>query len=50
MYLFYATVVGDFGRVVEHWVLEDEWNKAIDVISRQVRSPGCWESRLSIDC
>ena len=37
MYLHYATVVGDFERVVEHWVMEEEWTKAIDVINRQVR-------------
>ncbi|KAI0721331.1 Pep3/Vps18/deep orange family-domain-containing protein [Cerioporus squamosus] len=35
MYLHYATVVGDFERVVEHWVMEEEWTKAIDVINRQ---------------
>ncbi|KII93824.1 hypothetical protein PLICRDRAFT_49843 [Plicaturopsis crispa FD-325 SS-3] len=35
MYLYYATVVGDFERVVEHWVLEEEWIKAIDTINRQ---------------
>ena len=37
MYLHYATAVGDFERVVEHWVMEEEWSKAIDVINRQVR-------------
>ena len=37
MYLHYATVVGDFERVVEHWVMEEMWSKAIDVINRQVR-------------
>jgi vacuolar protein sorting-associated protein 18 len=36
MYLYYAGVVGDFERVVEHWILENEWTKAIDVINRQV--------------
>jgi hypothetical protein len=36
MYLFYATITGDYQRVVEHWILEEEWLKAIDVISRQV--------------
>lgn len=36
MYLFYATAIGDYQRVVEHWVLEDEWVRAIDIISRQV--------------
>ncbi|RDX50413.1 hypothetical protein OH76DRAFT_1402447 [Lentinus brumalis] len=35
MYLHYATVVGDFERVVEHWIMEEEWTKAIDVITRQ---------------
>lgn len=39
VYLHYATVVGDFERVIEHWVLEDEWVKAIDVLNRQVRLP-----------
>ncbi|KAJ7630800.1 Pep3/Vps18/deep orange family-domain-containing protein [Roridomyces roridus] len=35
MYLHYATVIGDFQRVIEHWILEEEWKKAIDVIDRQ---------------
>ena len=35
MYLHYATVIGDFDRVIEHWILEEEWTKAIDVINRQ---------------
>lgn len=37
-------MIGDFRRVVEHWVLEEEWSKAIDVINRQV----CFFS-LSLD-
>jgi hypothetical protein len=36
MYLHYATVIGDFERVIEHWILEEEWTKAIDAINRQV--------------
>ena len=36
MYLYYATVVGDFERVIEHWILEEEWVKAIEIINRQV--------------
>lgn len=39
IYLFYATAIGDYERVVEHWILEEDWIKAIDVISRQVRVP-----------
>lgn len=35
MYLYYATLIGDHERVVEHWILEEEWTKAIEVISRQ---------------
>jgi len=36
MYLHYASSIGDYERVVEHWILEEEWVKALDVISRQV--------------
>lgn len=36
MYLHYATVIGDYGRVVEHWVMEEDWLKAIDTLNRQV--------------
>jgi hypothetical protein len=36
MCLFYATTIGDYERVIEHWILEEEWVKAIDIISRQV--------------
>ncbi|KAF7985304.1 hypothetical protein HWV62_6475 [Athelia sp. TMB] len=35
MYLYFASAIGDFERVVEHHVLEEEWTKAIDVIVRQ---------------
>ncbi|CAL1716063.1 unnamed protein product [Somion occarium] len=35
MYLHYATVIGDYKRVVEHWILEEEWTMAIDVLNRQ---------------
>uniref|UniRef100_A0A0W0FGN9 Uncharacterized protein n=1 Tax=Moniliophthora roreri TaxID=221103 RepID=A0A0W0FGN9_MONRR len=35
MYLHYATVIGDFERVIEHWIMEEEWTKAIDVLNRQ---------------
>ena len=39
LFLFYATTIGDFDRVVEHWVLEEEWSNAIDVINRQASVP-----------
>jgi vacuolar protein sorting-associated protein 18 len=37
VFLHYATVIGDYQRVVEHWVLEEDWEKAIESLSRQVR-------------
>ncbi len=36
MYLHYAAVIGDFEKVIEHWILEEDWAKAIEVIDRQV--------------
>lgn len=38
MLLFYATVVGDYERVIQHWILEEDWLKAIDTLNRQVCS------------
>ncbi|KAH8120213.1 DigA protein [Phellopilus nigrolimitatus] len=35
IYLHFAMLVGDLDRVAEHWILEEEWIKAIDVLSRQ---------------
>ncbi|KAG5718797.1 Vacuolar protein sorting-associated protein 18 like protein [Termitomyces sp. T112] len=35
MYLYYANGIGDYQRVIEHWILEENWLKAIEVISRQ---------------
>ena len=36
MYLFYASLNKDFGKVIEHWVTEEQWLKAIDALNRQV--------------
>ncbi len=41
MYLHYASVIGDHERVIEHWVMEEEWTKAIDTLNRQVGLPEC---------
>ncbi|KZT41330.1 hypothetical protein SISSUDRAFT_1042912 [Sistotremastrum suecicum HHB10207 ss-3] len=35
VFLDFATIVGDHERVVEHWVLEEKWLQAIDVLNRQ---------------
>jgi hypothetical protein len=38
VYLFFAGLVRDHGRVIEHWVTEEQWKRAIDVLNRQVRT------------
>ncbi|KAH7345284.1 Pep3/Vps18/deep orange family-domain-containing protein [Rhizoctonia solani] len=35
VFLNFASVTGDFERIIEHWVSEEEWVKAIDVLHRQ---------------
>ncbi|KZT55917.1 hypothetical protein CALCODRAFT_497967 [Calocera cornea HHB12733] len=35
VFLHYAALVGDWERVLDHWVLEEEWEKALGVLSRQ---------------
>ncbi|KAN0100510.1 Pep3/Vps18/deep orange family domain containing protein [Tylopilus felleus] len=35
MLLFYATIVGDYERVIQHWILEEDWLQAIDTLNRQ---------------
>jgi hypothetical protein len=39
VFLNFAGVTGDFERIIEHWVSEEEWVKAIDVLHRQVGRP-----------
>lgn len=34
--LHYATIVGDYQRVIEHYVMNEEWAKAVDQLNRQV--------------
>ncbi|KAJ3721541.1 Pep3/Vps18/deep orange family-domain-containing protein [Lentinula raphanica] len=36
MYLHYAIVIGDSERVIEHWIMEEEWSKALDALNRQL--------------
>lgn len=36
VFLNFANVSGDFERVIEYWVSEEEWVKAIDILNRQV--------------
>ncbi|KAK4699337.1 vacuolar protein sorting-associated protein 18, partial [Phenoliferia sp. Uapishka_3] len=35
MTLYFASVVGDHERIITHWVLEENWVKAIEALSQQ---------------
>lgn len=37
MTLYYASVVGDHERIITHWVLEENWSKALEALGKQVR-------------
>lgn len=39
VFLYYATVVGDFEKVLEHHIMDEAWLKAVDLLNRQVRGP-----------
>ncbi|KAI7860888.1 Pep3/Vps18/deep orange family-domain-containing protein [Circinella umbellata] len=34
--LYYASLIGDSDRVISHWIVQKEWQKALDVLTRQV--------------
>lgn len=36
MYLHFATVIEDFERVAEHYVMEEQWVKVIETLNSQV--------------
>ena len=36
LYLFYANLEEDHSKIVEHWITEEQWLRAIDVLNRQV--------------
>jgi hypothetical protein len=36
-FLAYATLIGDYEKVISHWVQEKDYNNALDVLSKQVR-------------
>ncbi|KAL1931607.1 hypothetical protein VTP01DRAFT_9750 [Rhizomucor pusillus] len=35
--LYYATIIGDHERVISHWVVEKNWSKALEVLSKQAK-------------
>lgn len=40
LYIDFALKIKDYERVVEYWVLEENWDEAISVLNRQVRQLG----------
>lgn len=41
MTLYYAGVVGDHERIITHWILEEDWLKALEALNKQVRRSAC---------
>ncbi|KAL7419717.1 tethering complex subunit [Cryptotrichosporon argae] len=35
LYLFYANLNKDHAKVVQHWIAEEQWRKAVDALNRQ---------------
>ncbi|KAF7724526.1 hypothetical protein EC973_000903 [Apophysomyces ossiformis] len=33
--LYYASLIGDFDRVINHWITESNWSKALEALSKQ---------------
>jgi hypothetical protein len=55
LYVHFATVSKDYGKVAEHYILEEQWLKAVDVLNRQVSlaltlTDGSRLSFASADC
>lgn len=35
-FLFFASLVGDYDKVIHHWIIEKNWTKALEVLSKEV--------------
>lgn len=35
--MYYAFYIGDFEKVIDNWIFEKNWDKAIQVLDKQVR-------------
>ncbi|KAM3584072.1 tethering complex subunit [Umbelopsis sp. WA50703] len=33
--LYYADLIGDYDRVISHWIIEQDWAKALEVLGKQ---------------
>ncbi|KAG2188073.1 hypothetical protein INT44_000824 [Umbelopsis vinacea] len=36
--LYYADLIGDYDRVISHWIIEENWAKALEVLGKQANS------------
>lgn len=36
-FLFFASLIGDYDKVISHWITEKNWAKALTVLSKEVR-------------
>lgn len=34
--LYYADLIGDYDRIISHWIMEQNWTKALEVLGKQV--------------
>lgn len=37
-FLFFASLIGDYDKVISHWITEKNWTKALAVLSKEVCS------------
>lgn len=35
-FLFFASLIGDYDKVISHWITEKNWSKALTVLSKEV--------------
>lgn len=35
-YLFFASLIGDYEKVISYWITEKNWTKALEVLSKEV--------------
>jgi hypothetical protein len=35
-FLFFASLIGDYDKVISHWITEKNWTKALAVLSKEV--------------
>lgn len=36
-YLFFASLIGDYEKVIAHWITEKNWGKALAVLGKEVK-------------